>query len=185
MQGLPCCAHTVARSVTVAVHAGGQFTNRNANRYASIFRTRYVEQPSRSLMRRWLQPAARQRRARSRSLSVSQASSSTGSSSSAKVQAIRQVVDICSSGQCRAMVGCDRWRAWPVASGRLLTVAGFMRLVCTYSQDPLQRLGCDYDIREINQELYLAVLAARKALTNCAASNLPNSSNDSSRQQTT
>jgi len=40
----------------------------------------------------------------------------------------------------------------------------------------LRRLGSDYDIREIDEELYLEVLARRRAEDDCAAGDLTGSS---------
>ena len=39
-------------------------------------------------------------------------------------------------------------------------------------REPLQYLGSDYDIREVDEELYLAVLARRRAESGCDAADL-------------
>jgi hypothetical protein len=39
-------------------------------------------------------------------------------------------------------------------------------------REGLQQLGCGYDIREIPEELYLEVLAGRRAETACGAMGL-------------
>ena len=44
------------------------------------------------------------------------------------------------------------------------------------TREPLLYLGCDYDIREVDEDLYLAVLARRRAQSGCGAGDLSSSS---------